>query len=195
MHLVAYDAPMPAKNPRLTVTLPLSLSLKLRRMSEVTGSSQSSIVAELLTQAEPVFERLVAVLEAAQTAQMSLRTEAVESLDRAQTVLEQQLGLALDVLDSATGNLLEPVEKVRGRARRGVRAGGAAHASRRARLEAGQAAKKAVPDAVLTPLSNRGVRSDPKTVKKLTTTRVYVDSDLEGAQTPKVSKKRAKKGG
>ena len=59
---------MPTPNPRLTITLEPSTAAQLRRMSELTGNSQSSMISELLSQSAPVFDRLITVLEAAEVA-------------------------------------------------------------------------------------------------------------------------------
>ena len=57
---------MPAVNPRITITITPELHAVLRRLSELSGQSQSGIVGELLGESVPVFERMVTVLEAAQ---------------------------------------------------------------------------------------------------------------------------------
>ena len=64
---------MTTKNPRLTITLQPALSAQFRRLSELTGQSQSSIIAELLSGSEPVLERMIRVLEAAEAAKGELR--------------------------------------------------------------------------------------------------------------------------
>ena len=56
---------MATKNPRLTITLTPSLAAQLRRLSELTGNSQSSLIAELLDGSGPVFDKMIQVLEAA----------------------------------------------------------------------------------------------------------------------------------
>ena len=66
--MVVYDAPMATSNPRLTITLEPSTAAQLRRMSELTGNSQSQMVSEILAQSSEVFERMIRVLEAAEVA-------------------------------------------------------------------------------------------------------------------------------
>lgn len=141
---------MPAKNPRLTITLQPTLAAQLRRLSELTGNSQSALIAELLEGSTPVFDRMIALLEAAHQAKEAIRGQAIEGLDEAQGKLERQLGLALDTWDAAAAPLLEQMEDVKRRAARrpsgGPRERGAAE---------GRSAA--------TPPSNRGVRSrNPK---------------------------------
>src|SRR5450830_1319531 len=112
-----YDAPMPAKNPRLTITLQPVIAAQLRRLSELTGNSQSALIAELLDGTSPVFDRVIRVLEAAQQAQNSIKGSLAHSLDDAQTKVEQQLGLVLDLFDDATLPLLADLETVKRRSR------------------------------------------------------------------------------
>jgi hypothetical protein len=133
---------MPAKNPRLTITLKPSLGAQLRRLSELTGNSQSGLISELLDGSGPVFERMITVLEAAHQVQGELRGSIVSELDAAQSKLESQLGLALDTIDDGFRPVLEAAEVVKRRA-----------------AGAGGTRKKGVFGSSLTPLSNRGVRS------------------------------------
>ena len=145
---------MPAKNPRLTITLQPVLAAQLRRLSELTGNSQSALIAELLEGSEPIFTRMIQVLEAAEQAKGVIKGKLASDLAEAETKMTGQLGLILDTFDDFTGDLLEEAEKVKRRAARTPRGGDAApSAPRRAA-------------SVRTPLSNRGVRSDPKKAKK-----------------------------
>lgn len=148
---------MPTNNPRLTITLEPSTAAQLRRMSALTGNSQSQMVSEILTQSSEVFERMICVLEAAEVAKQAAREETASRLDRAQAKVEKQLGLMLGTMDDMSRPLLEHAEKIR---RRKARATTAHGSSRRA------------PATGATPPSNRGVRSDPKTTKKQATTRL-----------------------
>lgn len=130
---------MPAINPRITITLTPQIHALLRRLSELTTSSQSALVGELLQTSQPVFERMVQALEAAERLKAeSLQGSAQisESLAIAQGRLEQQLGLSLDFAVEGQSTLLHKAEAVvsrRGRASegspRGAPAGAAAAAS------------------------------------------------------------------
>lgn len=146
---------MSTNKPRITITLEPVTALQLKRISELTGNSQSSMVSEVLDQASPVFDRLIKVLEAAEIAkksaedaQKSVRLQSVGQLDLAQKRIERQLGLVLDDFDDSTAPLLEELEKV----------------SRRHRVS-GQAGRRTLANAASTPLSNRGVRSLTKPKK------------------------------
>lgn len=142
---------MPAKNPRLTITLSPSLGAVLKRLSHLSGNSQSGLISELLDGSVPVFERLITVLEAAHAAKAELRQSMVAELDAAQTKLESQLGLALEIMDTSFKPILEVGEAVQ---RRAAGAGGP-----RSRGGLAPAARLA------TPPSNRGVRSNTKPTK------------------------------
>jgi hypothetical protein len=149
---------MPTKNPRLTITLQPSLAAQLRRLSELTGNSQSAVISELLQGSGPVFDRLIAVLEAAKTAKASMRGKLVEDMERAQAQVEGALGMALDGFDQFTGSLLDEAEAVTRRARRGPATRGAT----------GRGAAQP------TPISNRGVRYDPIATKTIAKKRTRV---------------------
>jgi hypothetical protein len=143
---------MPAKNPRLTITLEPSTAAQLRRLSELTGNSQSALISELLTSSNNVFSRLIRVLEAANDAKATMTGQFSADLQAAQARIEDQLGLMLDLVDEKTQPLLDDVEKVRRRTRRTSGSG-----------------LPAQPDGAnrggSTPMSNRGVRFTPKTAK------------------------------
>lgn len=148
---------MPAKNPRLTITLDPTIGAYLRRLSELTGNSQSQLIAELLEDAEPVFARMIQVLGAAEAAREEIKGRITFDIQRAQERIERQLGLAIEEpSDVQTLPLLGEIEKVARRRRKqpavpNVPSTGGAQACL-ARAPAASARME-------TPLSNRGVRS------------------------------------
>lgn len=151
---------MTTKNPRLTITLTPTLSAQLREISRLTGNSQSSLIAELLEGSQPVFDRVIRVLSAAEDAKQALKGRVADDIDRAQTKVEAQLGLALEELDNATQPFLDQMEAIKRRARRPGDAPAPADGAR---------------SATSTPMSNRGVRSTPPRTKsqaKRSTSRV-----------------------
>ena len=176
---------MPTPNPRLTVTLEPSTAAQLRRMSELTGNSQSQMVSEILTQSSEVFERLIRVLEAAEVARQAAREETASRLDRAQAKVEKQLGLLLGTMDDMSRPLIEDAEKVRRRARRATAVGDGLPRQRTAR-------------GAPSPMSNRGVRSDLEAGKKRASMRVsgelLRESYKHGTGTQKLDKTTVKKG-
>lgn len=103
---------MPTSNPRLSVTLTPSTSAVLRRVAELADKSQSALVGELLEQSVPVLERMARVLEAAHKAKDQFSSEMASSLDRAQSKIEAQLGLALESMEEGFRPLVEAAEKV-----------------------------------------------------------------------------------
>ena len=127
---------MATKNPRLTITLKPELSEHFRRLSDLTGQSQSSIISELLAGSEPVLERMIRVLEAAGAAKGAIRGRGARGLDDAQQQLEGVLDIACGGFDS----VLQELESV---------------------------AESAPDSGGLTPISNRGVRYDPKAKKDI----------------------------
>jgi hypothetical protein len=155
---------MPTKNPRLTITIEPTLSAQLRRLSELTGNSQSKLIAEMLEGSGAIFERLILVLEAAKTAKESIRGKVAEDIGDAQARIENQLGLILEDFDQTTAPLLQGAEAITRRARKGSAGVGAA------RPHTPPTAAAALPGASVTPLSNRGVRStaNPRKTAKAT---------------------------
>ena len=123
---------MPTKNPRLTMTLTPTTAAQLRRLSELTGSSQASLISELLEGQEMVFDRVIQALEAAALVKEEMKSSLREDLDRSQQVIEAQLGLVLESLDNAAAPLLKEAEKIRRRKGRETAAGMQAKRSRAA---------------------------------------------------------------
>lgn len=154
---------MPTQNPRLTVTLKPSTYAQIKEVSRITGNSQSALIAEILENSEPIFERLIQVLLAAETAKQQVCDQVVADMEAAQGRIENQLGLALETLDGFTGDLLKRAETVKRRSRRA--AAGDASAS----PEAARRGRR-------TPPSNRGVRfTNDKQNQQLTGDRTGVE--------------------
>lgn len=138
---------MPTKNPRLSITFKPSFIARLRRLSELTGSSQGALAAEFLEGAVPAIDRLIRLIEAAQGAKADVLEKLQSDLEEAQGRVEAQLGIVLDDADKITSTLLDQAESI---PRRGGRA---VMRKRSAPLGASS----------VTPPSNRGVRSTTKT--------------------------------
>ena len=138
------------------------MAAQLRRLSELTGSSQSALIADLLEGTGPVFDRMIQVLEAAKTAKESMRGKLADDMEHAQSKMEGALGLVLEGFDEITGSLLDEAEAVTRRARRKGPAGAA-------RAPAG-----GLGAAAPTPISNRGVRYNPKATKDIAQSRLHV---------------------
>lgn len=140
---------MPAVNPRITITLKPQTYAALQRMSALAGNSMSSIVGELLEQSQPVFDRMILLMEAAGRIRDSAKEEReriTKGLEEAQATMEEQLGLSLDWMDGVGAPILEAAERLN------RRAGRSAPSNERQRESGAD-----LPAARLTPLSNRGV--------------------------------------
>lgn len=115
---------MPTSNPRVNVTLTPETYARLQALSRVTGNSMSGLVASLLETQGEVFDRLVAVLEAAEKAKEQAKevlsgAELAADLSMAQKRIEDQLGIMFDLADEATGKLLREAETITRRKGRG----------------------------------------------------------------------------
>lgn len=62
---------MPAKHPRITITLHPEDHATLRRLAKIQGGSMSSILREFIHETAPVLDTLADTLEAAQRAEAS----------------------------------------------------------------------------------------------------------------------------
>ena len=143
---------MPTLNPRVSVTLRPELAAIFKRLSELTGNSQSALIGDLLEGSSEVFERMVRLLEAAERLKaegLAVPAELKRGLDEAQARMEDQLGLAFEAFDAGGAPLLKAAEKV------GRRSG-------RRHRPAEDVDPAAAPS---TPLSNRGVTPQGKAVK------------------------------
>lgn len=156
---------MTAKNPRLSVTLQPSLAAQLRKLSELTGNSQSAIIGDLLEGSGPVFDRLIQVLEAAKTAKASMKGKLAGDLQQAQGKMEDAFGIVMQGFDQFTGSLLDEAEVV----------------TRRARRQEKPLACDAVEPVAAepTPISNRGVRLDPVATKTVAQSRSATKSKAQ----------------
>jgi hypothetical protein len=122
---------MPAVNPRIQVTLKPSLHAVIKRLSEATGNSMSSLVSEFLEPNEAVFERMVLIIEAAASARDEVKEKIARNMDEVQSQIESKLGLTLDLFEASTEDLLKEVETVGRRRRPPARSAQAREAGRR----------------------------------------------------------------
>lgn len=123
---------MPAKNPRVNLTLPPDLYAVLRDLSRLTGQGMAGIVTDLLRQQQPVLHQTVQIIEKAREGAplpLSVRLELNASEHRALNLAEE----ALTALDRAQEAVERPEGKdlyARVRNRRVTGGGAAARASR-----------------------------------------------------------------
>lgn len=144
----------------------------MRRLSELTGNSQSAIIGDLLDGTGPVFDRMIQVLEAAKTATDSMKGRLANDMEHAQGKMENALGIVLEGFQEGTASLFDEVETVTRRGRRRVDASAA-------RAPAG-----GLGAALPTPISNRGVRFTQTTSKTIAETplRVRPKAEKSGAK-------------
>lgn len=121
---------MPATNPRISVTVQPSVEAVLLRLSELTGQSKSSFIAELLESSLPILERMVTVIEAAKLAKDSLKTQTLKDMETAEAKLHEVLGVTLDIFDAHSLPILQEAEKIK--RRKGAAGAGAGDALSRA---------------------------------------------------------------
>lgn len=129
-----------------------SLAAVVRRLADLTGNSQSAIIAELLSESLPVLTRMAEVLQAAariKDEQRAIPKRIAEGLEETQSRIEAQLGLLLGDMDESFRPMLDAAERI-GRRRR--------------------ASTAAAPDPA--PVSNRGVTPSAKRPAKAKQTRL-----------------------
>lgn len=133
---------MPTSNPRVNVTLSVSLDALVSRMASLQRVSKSQVLRELLEAAESALQRAAALMEKASTATREVHEQLAVRLDQDQQHIEEQLRPVFEL----TRDLVAQAEAVRGR-----RPARAASAERASFASAGGGAANP-------PASNRGVR-------------------------------------
>jgi len=99
-----------AKNPRISITLKPTLYSALVRYSNISGTSISGVVSELLNDAEPLLERLSVVMETAKNAEGELKMALREGLETSEENLRNQLSVLMTDLSDA-GDLFSQIEQ------------------------------------------------------------------------------------
>lgn len=120
---------MPTANPRVSVTLTPSMDAVLSRLSDVSGRSKSALIAELLEQSQPVFERMAAILETAKTATEEAKSRMAANMEEAHQRLVEQAGIMGDLFEDQTADLVGELEQIGRRKPKGS----AGHAEERSR--------------------------------------------------------------
>lgn len=103
---------MSGLNPRVSVTLTPAVDAALRRLSEASGQSRSSLVGELMEQALPVLERMATIIATAKTATEEAKARMAANLEEAQTKLEAHIGIVQDLFDEQTADLIGDIEAI-----------------------------------------------------------------------------------
>lgn len=105
---------MPAVNPRIAVYLPKHVAATVRRCAAIRGISRSALCAEILTEVQPVLERVANLLEmAARTDRTALKEWAV-TLEAAQGEIEADATAVLAKANAFLDSRPEAPRKPRG---------------------------------------------------------------------------------
>lgn len=155
---------MPAINPRVSVTLTPALDATLKRLSDVSGQSKSSIIAEILEQSQGVFERMAIIMETAKTATQEAKERMAANMEEAHSKLLEQAGVVADLFEEQTLDLVGELEQI---GRRKSKGGGLGHGGSAAAHRApGGTLKAAMLEAGSTPPVTRGSGTTVATPKK-----------------------------
>lgn len=90
---------MATSKPRLNLTLEPQLYALLKKLSEQQGTSMASIVVDLIETVAPVLERVSVAVEAAQSAQASVKENLVRTAEEAEFQLGPMMAEAMGQLD------------------------------------------------------------------------------------------------
>lgn len=134
---------MPTSNPRVNVTLSVSLDALVSRMATHQRVSKSQVLRELLEAAEPALQRAVILMDQATSATRDVHQQLASRLDQQQNAAEVEMRQLMQF----TRDLVSQAQAVRGR--RPARAGSAERAP----------VASAGGGAINPPPSNRGVRN------------------------------------
>lgn len=148
---------MPTANPRVNVTLSISLDNLVARLAAFQRVSKSQVLRELLETAEPALQRAVILMDSASKASPGALQSLAHRLERDVEAAEDAAAVVMARLDRGNADLVSQAEAIRGK--RPARAG-AREAQPHGRPTAPVVSKRGNP-----PASNRGVKSS-RTGKK-----------------------------
>lgn len=149
---------MPTLNPRVNVTLSISLDMLVAQLASLQRVSKSQVLRELLEAAEPYLQRAVALMEIASTASVEARTGLAHKLGRDLDTAQDSVALLLARVDRGI-DLVSQAEAVRGKRPARVAAKRGAPPSRGER--------SGVTVAKNPPASYRGVKSTSRATGKV----------------------------
>jgi hypothetical protein len=152
---------MPTENPRVNVTLPVSLDTLVSRLAMHQRVSKSQVLRELLEAAEPALQEVVALMDAASKASAEVLGGLAPRLSRDLDHAEDAAALIVSRMSRLQRDLVSQAEAVRGkRPARAVRSGAGAAGPGR---DAGASVDRQNP-----PASNRGVKSTKQGTRRAT---------------------------
>ena len=155
---------MPTVNPRLNVTLSLSLFGMVDELAKHQRVSKSMVLRELLEASEPALAQVVAMLKAAESMTEAARKRLLQDMDSTITSMEMKKDQALALAAGMTADLVAQAEAIKGRRpgrqlARKRSAGGLAVGT--------SAVGDQSPAPIRPPSSNRGVKSSDNTIKTI----------------------------
>lgn len=155
---------MPTTNPRVNVTLSVSLDNLVSRLAGYQRVSKSQVLRELLEEAEPALERVAALMDAASRASAGMRQDLARRLERDLELAEDSSAVVLARF-GRTADLVSQAEAIQGR--RPARRGRVAETSEQqpGRVAPVRSGRKSNP-----PSSNRGVKSTKEGAGRATKT-------------------------
>lgn len=109
---------MPAVNPRIAVYLPKPVAATVQRCAAMRGISRSALICEILTEAQPVLDRVSNLLDMAARADRSALKQWAVTLSQAQGELEADATAALATMADMEADLAAPAGGRRRRPRR-----------------------------------------------------------------------------
>lgn len=123
--------PIAATNTIVRAIVPKQVAQTIARMARASGKSKSAVIAEFLTEVEPVLRRLAGMLEVAKSQQGMWPKGPVAELEAA---LDEMSGNATDVMDRLEKAIQLPLQPSRAQRRAKPGASGATARLRRRRL-------------------------------------------------------------
>lgn len=102
---------MPAKNPRMSITISPELSALLKRLARHQGVSAASVVSTLLQEAQPALERVCVALDRANEAQTSFLAGWKDAVTQAEEAIADSYGHLDGLLQMLAGDEGSPSEK------------------------------------------------------------------------------------
>lgn len=106
---------MPTVNPRINVTLSLSLFGMVDELAKHQRVSKSMVLRELLEASEPALAQVVAMLKAAESMTEAARKRLLQDMDSTITSMEMKKDQALALAAGMTADLVAQAEAIKGR--------------------------------------------------------------------------------
>ena len=111
---------MPTVNPRVNVTLSQSLDILVSQLASHTRVSKSQVLRELLEEAEPALQRVVALMDATVKASAGAKEQLARRLEKNIEDAQDDAAVHIDRLSRVTADLVSQAEAVRGKRPRRV---------------------------------------------------------------------------